>query len=115
MDGSNVDPQPIQRPRRRTRRLRTGFARSVLVVSALVAALLTTAAPAAADAVVTVEAGGSRDDLASEVANLGLERYFHRDDVYADAVPVTVLEHSKRLELAAHARARRLYFGRQWY
>ena len=54
--------------------------------------------------VVTIEAGGSRDDTASRVASAGIERYFHREDVYANPAPVTVLEHPFRLELRPHAR-----------
>lgn len=54
--------------------------------------------------VVTIEAGGSQDHTALRVAAAGLEHYFHREDVFADPAPVTVLEHPLRLELAPHAR-----------
>ena len=54
--------------------------------------------------VVTIEAGGSQDDASSNVADDGLEAYFHREDVFAGPASVTLLEHPHRLELATHAR-----------
>lgn len=54
--------------------------------------------------VVTIEAGGSQDDTAAGVCDVGLEAFFHRDDVFAEAGDVNLLEHPYRLELQPHAR-----------
>jgi hypothetical protein len=54
--------------------------------------------------VVTIEAGGSNDEQAGLVADTGIARYFHNEDVYSHLQAVTLFRHPLRLELSAHSR-----------
>jgi hypothetical protein len=54
--------------------------------------------------IVTIEAGGSQDELAGVVAYQGLENYFHTEDLYRETEGVVLFRHPLRLELSPHSR-----------
>ena len=54
--------------------------------------------------VVTIEAGGSLDDVSEVVAREGIENYFLSDDLYAEEKDVDIFHHPLRLELTPHSR-----------
>lgn len=54
--------------------------------------------------VVTIEAGGARDDAADRVARAGLRRYLMTQDLFAGARQLTLFQHPYRLELLQHSR-----------
>lgn len=54
--------------------------------------------------IVTIEAGGSQDELSEVVATQGLENYFHSEELYQETEGVVLFRHPLRLELSPHSR-----------
>jgi hypothetical protein len=54
--------------------------------------------------VVTIEAGGARDDAADRVASAGLRRYLMVQELFAREHELTLFQHPYRLELLQHSR-----------